>query len=165
MVSAMSRTTAAFARPPSGGAVTWIFQPSPCLPTMRARVAPGDTRRCNRAGFTSVSLALRGLDPGRRDVVLDGCKRRAQERAPAADLAEQPVVIGARVTRDRPSLRPRFLDNEIRLLAGLLLERDRSLLGGDERRSQQALELAVAHEVRFELLDLVREVGAFTPDV
>src|SRR5262249_57126296 len=79
--------------------------------------------------------------------------------------AEQLGVAGARVTRDRPSLRTCFLDDEIRLLAGLLLERDRGLLGGDERRSQEAFELAVADEVRLELLDLVREVGAFTPDV
>src|SRR5262249_8744679 len=99
-VSAMSRTTAAFARPSSGGAVTWIFQPSPCLPIMRDRVAPGDTRRCNRAGFTALSLALRRLSPGSRDVILHRCERRAKERAHPADLAEQPVVVGARVTRD-----------------------------------------------------------------
>ena len=39
------------------------------------------------------------------------------------------------------------------------------LLRGHERRSQQALELAEAHEIVLELFDLVREIGALAPDV
>ncbi len=46
--SARSRTTASFARPRSGAALTRTFQPSPCLPTSSVRVAPGETRRRRR---------------------------------------------------------------------------------------------------------------------
>jgi hypothetical protein len=49
----------------------------------------------------------------------------------------------------------------MRLIAGL----SRSLLGGDERRAEKALELAIANEVGFELLDLVGEVRALAPHV
>ena len=74
-------------------------------------------------------------------------------------------MIGTRVTRDRPRLGACFLDDQVGFLARLLLQRHRSFLGGDERRAQQALELAVAHEVSFQLLDLVGEVRALAPDV
>ena len=74
-------------------------------------------------------------------------------------------MVTARVARDRPGFGPCLLDDEIRLPPGLVLERDGRLLRGHERRSQQALELAEAHEIVLELFDLVREVGALAPDV
>ena len=51
---ARRRTTASFAFPPSGGAATRTFQPSPCRPTTRAWDAPGNTR--NRRFASSRSL-------------------------------------------------------------------------------------------------------------
>src|SRR3954452_13726920 len=46
-------STASFARPPSGGAATRTFQPSPCRPTSSLRRAPGETRSRTRVdGFT-----------------------------------------------------------------------------------------------------------------
>src|SRR5262249_46510966 len=47
-VSARRRTTAAFARPFSGGCVTRTFHASPCRPTIAGRPAPGLTRRRSR---------------------------------------------------------------------------------------------------------------------
>ena len=56
-------------------------------------------------------------------------------------------------------------EDQLRLAPGLVARVGRRLLGGDERRAQEALELAEANEVGLELLDLVGEVGALAPDV
>ncbi len=69
------------------------------------------------------------------------------------------------MTRDRASFGSSFLDDEISLLPRMLLQGHRGLLGGDERRAQQDLDLAIPDEVGLQLLDLVGEVGAFAPDV
>ena len=74
-------------------------------------------------------------------------------------------MISTRATRDRPRLAARLVHDQAGLLARLLLERDGRLLRGHERRAQERLELAIPHEVGFELLDLVREVRALAPDV
>src|SRR5262249_38305355 len=49
-VSASRRTRASFARPPSDGAATRIFQTPPRLPTTPPRRAPGATRRVSFVG-------------------------------------------------------------------------------------------------------------------
>src|SRR5436190_19929235 len=59
----------------------------------------------------------------------------------------------------------RLGQDEVGLAARLLLHLGRRALRGHERRAQQRLELAVAHEVRLELLDPVAQVGALAPDV
>ena len=62
-VSASSRTTAAFAFPSSGAAVTRTFQAGPCRPTIAGDDAPGDTRSLRRELTESVALTI-VLPPG-----------------------------------------------------------------------------------------------------
>ncbi len=62
-VSARSRTTASFARPPSGGAATRTFHASPCRPTTRARAAPGATRKRRRVETASMQRSLASPSP------------------------------------------------------------------------------------------------------
>ena len=59
----------------------------------------------------------------------------------------------------------RLAQHEVGLAPGLLLQVCGGPLGGDERRAQQRLQLAVAHEVGLELLHLVAQIGALAPDV
>ena len=61
--------------------------------------------------------------------------------------------------------RVRLADDASASRCACVLQLLRRALGGDERRAQQRLELAVAREVALELLDLVGEVGALAPDV
>src|SRR5215208_8276833 len=74
-------------------------------------------------------------------------------------------MVGTRAARDRASLGTCLLDDQLGFLSCLILQRDGRLLRRDERRAQKCLELAIPDEVPFERLDLVREVGAFAPDV
>ena len=74
-------------------------------------------------------------------------------------------MLGAGVPRDRASLVPCLLEDQLAFFASLLLERRRRLLRGDERRPQEALELAIANEVGLDLFHLVGEVGALAPHV
>src|SRR6185503_8111210 len=109
----------------------------------------GERPPCRESSFGSLRSPLL------RCLVVDQCERGAQQRAHAAHLAQQAVVVGAGVARDRPRLGASLLDDQLGLLARLLLERDRSLLRGHERRPQQALDLAVPDEIVLELVDLV----------
>ena len=70
-----------------------------------------------------------------------------------------------RAPLDLAGLGVRLAEDQLGLPTGLVPHLRRRLLGGDERRAQEGLELAEANEVGLELLDLVREVGALAPDV
>src|SRR4029077_6698419 len=59
----------------------------------------------------------------------------------------------------------RLAEDQHRLAPRLVPHLSERLLRGDERRAQEALELAEAAEVGLERFDLVREVGALAPDV
>src|SRR5204862_4551027 len=82
-----------------------------------------------------------------------------------APLSEWAGVVAACGPRDRARLRACLLDDQLGLLAGLLLERDRRLLRRHQRRAQEPLDLAIADEVVLELVDLVGHVRAFAPNV
>ena len=58
-----------------------------------------------------------------------------------------------------------LLDDEAGLAPRLVVQLVGRALGGDERRAQQRLELAVPRELALELLDPVGEVGALAPDL
>src|SRR5689334_11382986 len=97
--------------------------------------------------------------------VLDRLERDAERELQPARLDDQALVLGDRLALHLPRLGPGLAEDHLCLAPRLLLELGRRTLGGDERRSEERLELLVAHEVALELLDLVGEVGAFTPDV
>ena len=59
----------------------------------------------------------------------------------------------------------RLREDELRLAAGVLFQLLGRLLRRDECRAEEVLELAEAHEVGLELLDLVGEIGALSPHV
>src|SRR5204863_7567134 len=61
--------------------------------------------------------------------------------------------------------RMRLVEQDACLPARLFLELLGRALGGDERRTQQRLELAIAHEILLDAFDLVGEVRAFAPDL
>src|SRR5438552_848471 len=180
-VSATSRSTASFARPPSGGAVTRTFQPSPYGPTIPARPAPGLTRsrsRVHPCGMRQVYAGLRGFDLGFRlreprllgllprvlDVVHDPeCRPQPLAQEPCLD--DQPLVLAGCAPLHVPRLRVRLGEDQLGLAARLLLHVGGCPLRGDERRAQKRLELLVADEIGLELLDLVGEVRALAPHV
>ena len=58
-----------------------------------------------------------------------------------------------------------LVDDEFRFLACLLLQRDGRFLRGHKRRPKQSFELAIAHEILLQLLDLVGEICALAPNV
>ena len=61
--------------------------------------------------------------------------------------------------------RVRLLDDDHRLILRGIAELGRRSLGRDQRLAKQRLELAVADDVLFELLDLVDQIGALAPDL
>src|SRR4029453_18967284 len=65
----------------------------------------------------------------------------------------------------RRSLRVRLVEHDPGLAPRLVLQLVGRLLGGDERRAQQRLEVAVAGQLALELLDAVCELGALPPDL
>src|SRR5262249_32822620 len=88
-VAASKSTSAAFARPRSGGAATRAFQPSPCLPTSSVRAAPGETVALIRAREIARELFEDG------DVVvcgLLGVRDRERPLLLAARRREDPTV-------------------------------------------------------------------------
>src|SRR5579862_6639216 len=66
---------------------------------------------------------------------------------------------------DRPRFGVSFAEDQGRLAPGLVAHLRRCLLGRDERRAKEALELAEADEVGLELLDPVCEVRTLAPYV
>ena len=78
-----------------------------------------------------------------------------QEQARTPRLEGEVLALGARVAGDRARLRLRLGDDRLRLALRGVLQFVRGPLGRDERRAQELLELAVADEVRLELLDAI----------
>ena len=75
------------------------------------------------------------------------------------------LVVGVRAPLDLAGLGVSLAEDELGLLSRLVSHLGGCLLGGDESRPQERLELAETDEIGFELLDLVGEVGALAPDV
>src|SRR4051794_7306928 len=131
---------------------------------MPGRRAPGDTRSFSRvvAAPTAPSLALRGFCFGflQVRVELERRERSTEQRADACGLHAHPLEVGERFAPNTPRLGMRLFEHHGRLAPCLLPELLRRTFRGHERRPKQRLELAVAHEIRLDPLDLVREVGA-----
>ena len=81
----------------------------------------------------------------------------------SADLLLEAVLLRRRRPDDAPALGVRLLDDEVGLAPRLLLHVVRGALGGDERRAEERLELAVLRRLGLELLEPVGEVGALAP--
>ena len=99
-----------------------------------------------------------------RALVEDGGSLR-ELRAQPARRRDEPLVFGHGPALDLARRCLRLAEDEFGLAARLLLQLLGRLLRGDERRPEEALELAEADEVGLELLDFVRKIGALAPDV
>src|SRR5438874_12945132 len=112
----------------------------------------------SRAALTAVQyrfgeLASGGLRAGVR--VVDSVEGSLQQRADLARLGEQALALGGVGSRDRPCLRVSLPDHQLGLALRLVSQLVSRLLGADERRPQQRLDVAVPRELALELLDLV----------
>ncbi len=81
------------------------------------------------------------------------------------DLGVQPFALGHGITHDLARLSPRLSQNSLAFASRLVGHLLRSPLGRDQRRAQELLQLAVAHQLALELLDPVGYVGTIAPDV
>src|SRR5581483_4247145 len=119
----------------------------------------------------SVGLGCFGLDDARLATVqrllrvLHEVEHRPEPLTQQARLGDEPLVLRERAPLHLTRLRMRLAEHELGLLARLFLHILRCALRRHEGRAQQSLELAVADEVRLELLDLVCKVGALAPHV
>src|SRR4051812_21479102 len=175
-VSARSRRTASLARPRSGASVTRTFQASPCRPTTAVRPAPGLTRKRRRVVSAVTRSVYVGLPLGSVRVghavpaaflalvraFVDRCRRllrsgrlgRPERRERLFQLQPQPprvlhepIVLCERAPVDLACFGVGLAEDQLRLAARLVAGVGRGLLGGDECRPQERLELAVADEV------------------
>src|SRR4051794_5012012 len=122
----------------------------------------------SRAALTAAQYRFGALGSGGlliRVRVVDRVERSLEQRTDLARLGEQALALGRRLARHRTSLGVRLADHELGLALGLVLEVVRRLLGRDERRPQQRLEVAVTRELALELLDPVRVVSPLPPDL
>src|SRR5215210_2119012 len=151
-----------------------IFSRAVCPKTIERRstssgAPPGATRSDTRVeGSPCGQYRFGGCGSGRLRVgsrVVDGVERGLQQRAHAAGIGQQALALRGGRPSDRAGLRMGLLDDQAGLALGLVLQLVRGLLGRDERRPQQRLEVAVARELPVEQLDPVGEVGALPPDL
>src|SRR3954470_177575 len=104
----------------------------------------------SRAAVTAAQYRFGGVASGSLLVgvgVVDGVERGLEQRADLARLGEQALALGRRLARHRASLGVCLADHQLGLPLGLVLQLMRRLLGRDERRPQQRLEVAVAREL------------------
>src|SRR5262249_40323646 len=94
---------------------------------------------------------------------LDRREGGGEQSADPRRFGAHALEIREGLAADAPGLRVRLLEQHLRLAARLLAQLLRRALSGHERRAQQRLELAVAHEILLESLDLVGEVRALAP--
>src|SRR5262249_61163036 len=124
-----------------------------CLPLLALALPRAHARRLAR------------LAPGRRPGTSERGEPLLQLPPQALGLAREPLVLGERAPLHLASLGVRLAEDQLRLAPGLVADLGRRLLGGDEGRAQEGLELPEADEVGLELLDLVGQVGALAADV
>src|SRR5262249_43114661 len=158
-VSASKRSAASFARPRSGAEATRIRHASPWRPISSVLSAPGVTfTRMRAPSFTRTGYLCASGGPGlgcvsaRRALraLVDRPERRADTCLDAVRLAHEPLALGAGFPNDAPGLVLRLADDQLGLFPRLLAELVRGALRGDERRPQQALELAEADDLGLE---------------
>ena len=87
-----------------------------------------------------------------------------EQQTDAACVEHERLPLGTCTACDVARFRTSLLDDRLGIgtaFVGYVLG---GLLGGDERLAQQVLEILVPHQLAFELLDAVGEVGPLPPD-
>src|SRR3954451_23144957 len=104
-----------------------------------------------------------GLGVGVR--VVDRVERRLQQCAHLARIGEQPLALRRSNPGDLSCLGVSLADDQLGLALRLVSQLVRGLLGRDERRAEQRLQVAVTRELVLELLDPVGVVRSLSPDL
>src|SRR6266508_4239808 len=163
--SASNSTTAWFARPSAGGAVTRTRSVVPCQPTTSLRRARGWTRtsRSVVSGLAVVFIRGTALEVLIQETLvhLDGGAERLGE-LPAHALDRGDLSLDGRLLRPRRlddllSLQLRLAHHEVRLAPGAFLHLLHDLLRGHQRLLQDPLAVLQAPRALLEGLELFLE--------